>query len=52
MNEKAEVLPGVVMPRCSHRPVLTGQKALVTGASSGIGKAVAIALGAAGATLS
>ncbi|WP_214474938.1 SDR family NAD(P)-dependent oxidoreductase [Mesorhizobium sp. dw_380] len=28
---------------------LTGQKALVTGANSGIGKAVAIALGAAGA---
>src|SRR5262247_2585238 len=32
----------------NSRP-LTGQKALVTGASSGIGKAVAIALGQAGA---
>src|SRR3954464_14465836 len=31
-----------------HRP-LAGQKALVTGANSGIGKAVAIALGEAGA---
>jgi glucose 1-dehydrogenase len=31
-----------------HRP-LTGQKALVTGASSGIGQAVAVALGQAGA---
>ena len=28
---------------------LTGQKALVTGANSGIGKAIAIALGQAGA---
>ena len=39
----------VVMPDCPHRTVLTGQKALVTGANSGIGKGVAIALGAAGA---
>lgn len=31
------------------RPSLSGQSAIVTGASSGIGKAVAIALGAAGA---
>ncbi|MEO5375003.1 MAG: SDR family oxidoreductase [Alphaproteobacteria bacterium] len=37
------------MPNCSVRRVLAGQKALVTGASSGIGKAVAIALGKAGA---
>jgi glucose 1-dehydrogenase len=29
--------------------VLAGQKALVTGASSGIGRAIALALGAAGA---
>ena len=29
--------------------ILTGQKALVTGANSGIGKAVAVALGKAGA---
>ena len=33
----------------SHGQALAGQKALVTGASSGIGRAVAIALGHAGA---
>jgi glucose 1-dehydrogenase len=33
----------------SERDVLAGQKALVTGANSGIGRAVAVALGAAGA---
>src|SRR6516165_4527776 len=42
-------LPEVVMPHCATSRVLKGQKALVTGASSGIGKAIAIALGAAGA---
>lgn len=42
-------LPEVVLPACPVRQVLKGQKALVTGASSGIGKAVAIALGHAGA---
>jgi glucose 1-dehydrogenase len=36
--------PPITMPK-----LLTGQKALVTGANSGIGKAVAIALGQAGA---
>jgi glucose 1-dehydrogenase len=41
--------PRVVMPSCQVRRVLKGQKALVTGASSGIGKTVAIALGQAGA---
>ena len=35
--------------RAPIRPLLAGQKALVTGANSGIGKAVAIALGRAGA---
>jgi glucose 1-dehydrogenase len=44
-----ETLPPVVMPQCEVRRVLAGQKALVTGANSGIGKAVAIALGQAGA---
>jgi len=44
-----EQLPAVEMPRCDVRKVLKGQKALVTGANSGIGKAVAIALGMAGA---
>ncbi|MBI4289381.1 MAG: SDR family oxidoreductase [Chloroflexi bacterium] len=42
-------LPEAVMPTCEIREVLTGQKALVTGANSGIGKAVAVALGRAGA---
>ena len=42
-------LPPVVMPSCPPRQVLKGQKALVTGASSGIGKAIAAALGQAGA---
>ena len=37
------------MPKCPERKVLSGQKALVTGASSGIGRAVALALGGAGA---
>jgi glucose 1-dehydrogenase len=37
------------MPRCAPQQVLLGQKALVTGASSGIGRAIAIALGEAGA---
>jgi glucose 1-dehydrogenase len=37
------------MPSCNMRRILQGQKALVTGASSGIGKAAAIALGQAGA---
>ena len=44
-----EDLPPVVMPSCEVRKVLAGQKALVTGASSGIGKGVALALGKAGA---
>ena len=37
------------MPTCPEQKILRGQKALVTGASSGIGKAVAVALGEAGA---
>jgi glucose 1-dehydrogenase len=41
--------PKVVMPECRVPTSLKGQKALVTGANSGIGKAVAIALGQAGA---
>jgi glucose 1-dehydrogenase len=44
-----ENLPPVVMPSCAERRILAGQKALVTGGSSGIGRAVAIALGGAGA---
>ncbi len=41
--------PEPVLPTCEIRDVLKGQRALVTGANSGIGKAVAIALGQAGA---
>ena len=44
-----EQLPDVVMPTCDHHQLLKGQKAIVTGANSGIGKGVAIALGEAGA---
>jgi glucose 1-dehydrogenase len=44
-----EDLPPVVMPRCEERRILASQKALVTGGSSGIGRAVAVALGGAGA---
>jgi glucose 1-dehydrogenase len=42
-------LPPVVMPSCEIRRTLAGQTALVTGANSGIGKSVALALGKAGA---
>lgn len=44
-----ENFPNPVMPSCPDQLVLRGQKALVTGASSGIGKQIAIALGHAGA---
>ena len=39
----------VVMPQCDLPNLLKGQKAIVTGSSSGIGKGVAIALAKAGA---
>lgn len=42
-------LPEAAVPECKVPKLLSGQKALVTGANSGIGKAVAIALGQAGA---
>jgi glucose 1-dehydrogenase len=45
----AEQYPDVVMPDCPVEKILEGQKALVTGGASGIGRAVAIALGKAGA---
>lgn len=41
--------PEVSLPACPIHPVLKGQKAIVTGANSGIGKGIAIALGHAGA---
>ena len=42
-------LPKPVMPRVPPQQLLLGQKAIVTGASSGIGRAIAVALGQAGA---
>jgi glucose 1-dehydrogenase len=42
-------LPEPVMPKVPPQKLLLGQKALVTGASSGIGRAIALALGEAGA---
>src|SRR5262250_1429195 len=42
-------LPKPVMPRVPPQKLLLGQKALVTGASAGIGRAIALALGDAGA---
>jgi glucose 1-dehydrogenase len=44
-------LPRVVMPTCPAEKILKGQKALVTGASSGIGRAIALELGKAGANV-
>jgi glucose 1-dehydrogenase len=44
-----ENLPPAVLPKCPVHKVLRGQKALVTGASSGIGQGVALALAEAGA---
>jgi glucose 1-dehydrogenase len=42
-------LPKPVMPSVPPQKLLLGQKALVTGASSGIGRAIALSLGDAGA---
>jgi glucose 1-dehydrogenase len=44
-----EHLPEPVMPRVPAQHLLLGQKALVTGASSGIGRAIALSLADAGA---
>lgn len=46
---KEEKLPDVFMPQCPVEKILNGQKAMVTGANSGIGQAIAFALGQAGA---
>ncbi|MBL0927820.1 MAG: SDR family oxidoreductase [Phycisphaerales bacterium] len=44
-------LPAVALPECEARPLLKGQTAIVTGASSGIGRAIAAGLCAAGANV-
>ena len=44
-------LPQPVLPAVQMPPVLKGQTALVTGANSGIGRAIALALGNAGANV-
>lgn len=49
MAENTSDIPPVEMPSCPILRLLQGQKALVTGANSGIGKGIAIALGHAGA---
>ncbi len=48
-NTSNQDFPPVVMPSLEQQMILKGQKALVTGASSGIGLQTAIALGHAGA---
>jgi glucose 1-dehydrogenase len=49
MNPTPSPPPASTAPELPAHPVLAGQKALVTGANSGIGRAIAVALGAAGA---
>src|SRR5205085_11427909 len=44
-------LPKPVVPKTENRKLLKGQKAIVTGASSGIGRSIALALGHAGAAV-
>jgi glucose 1-dehydrogenase len=51
MSEDDRAKPGLPVSRkpATTRPCLAGQRALVTGANSGIGKAIALELGSAGA---
>lgn len=46
---KRDNLPNPIKPRCPPPQVIQGQKAIVTGANSGIGRSIAIGLGRAGA---
>jgi len=48
-HHRANAYPEVVLPSCQIPPILQGQKAIVTGASSGIGHAIAVSLAQAGA---
>ena len=48
MEQTKEILPDVVMPQPDTIKILAGQKALVTGANSGIGEGIAIELAKAG----
>ena len=49
MSAQYRHLPDPVMPTVPPQKLLLGQRALVTGASSGIGRAIALSLGDAGA---
>ncbi len=49
MSTGSDTLPEVTMPICHHYGILSGQKALVTGANSGIGLAIAAELAREGA---
>jgi len=51
MQESPPIYPPVHLPDVPHRRLLEGQTAIVTGASSGIGRAVAVSLGGAGANV-
>lgn len=48
MEQTKEILPEIVMPQPDAIKILAGQKALVTGANSGIGEGIAIELAKAG----
>jgi len=51
MHEHHKDYPKAIVPDPPHRRMLEGQTAIVTGSSSGIGRAVAVSMGAAGANV-